>query len=303
VWPYGGGGSHAIYRNAVDRAHISEINLLLNEIPAKDKVDVLVSPIVSLTARRAELANPWLEFDGSKVIFPVTLQSGQYIELEGIDDCVLYDERGELISRFRPQVEKLPLLAEGANTIRFGCTSPQGHSARAEVTVVSLGQPFGGRRPEAEIDWKRLDREYDIPRIVTRLDGADNVWNIVRRSDAPGGQEKPPVLEIELAVQPRAQPENQAGAKASGAFLAEPVLAIGEQSVRFPVRLLEGQRLVCRDQATWRVLGADGAEVAAGQVAGTFPTLLPGANRVTLASQAKPAADFRVVLKTVKVYR
>ncbi len=303
VWPYGGGGSHAIYRNAVDRAHISEVNLLLNEIPAKGKVDILVSPIVSLTSRRAELASPSLELGGSKVLFPVTLQSGQYIELEGIDDCVLYDERGELISRFRSQVEKLPRLAEGANTIRFGCTPPQGHSARAEITVVSLGQPFGGRRPVAEIDWKRLDREYDIPRIVTRLDGADNVWNIVRRSDAPGGQEKPPVLEIELAVPQRAKPEQQVGAKASGAFLAEPVLAIGEQSVRFPVRLLEGQRLVCRDQATWRVLGADGAEVATGQVAGAFPTLVPGANRVTLASQTQPAADFRVIVKTVKVYR
>jgi len=58
VWPYGDGGSHAIYRNAVDRAHISEVNLLLNEIPANGKVDILVSPIVSLTARRAELANP-----------------------------------------------------------------------------------------------------------------------------------------------------------------------------------------------------------------------------------------------------
>ena len=220
-----------------------------------------------------------------------------------MDDCVLYDERGELISRFRPQVEKLPLLAEGANAIRFACAAPQGQSARAEVTVVSLGQPFGGRRPAAEIDWKRLDREYDIPRIVTRLDGADNVWNIVRRSNAPGGRENPPVVEIELAVPQLAKPDKQAGAKESGAFLAEPVLAIGEKSSRLPVRLAEGQRLICRDQATWRVLGADGAEVASGKVAGTFPTLSPGANRVMLASQAKPAADFRVIVKTVKVYR
>ena len=168
---------------------------------------------------------------------------------------------------------------------------------------MSLGRPFGGRRPVAEIDWKRLDREYDIPRIVTRFDGADNVWNIVRRSDAPGGQEKPPVLEVELAIPQLPKPEKQAVGKDREAFLAEPVLAIGEQSVRFPVRLMDGQRLVCRDQATWRVLGADGAEVAVGQVAGTFPTLLPGANRVTLASQAQPTADFRVIVKTVKVYR
>ena len=303
VWPYGGGGSHAIYRNAVDRAHISEVNLLLNEIPAKGKVDILLSPIASLPSRPAQLVNPSLELGGSKVIFPVTLQSGQYIELEGMDDCVLYDERGELINRFRPQVERLPLLAEGASTIRFGCTPPQGLSARAEVTVVSLGQPFGGRRPAAEIDWKRLDREYDIPRIITRRDGADNVWTIVRRSDAPGSQENPPVLEVELAIPQVAKPEKPGEGKGSGAFLAEPVLSIGEKSVRFPVRLLEGQRLVCRDQATWRVLGPDGAEVAAGKVAGPFPSLMPGANQVMLASQEKPAADFRVIVKTVKVYR
>ena len=72
--------------------------------------------------------------------------------------------------------------------IRLGCTPPQGQSARAEITIVSLGRPFGGRRPDAEIDWKRLDRDYDIPRVVTRLDGTDNVWNIVRRSDAPAAK-------------------------------------------------------------------------------------------------------------------
>ena len=31
--------------------------------------------------------------------------------------------------------------------------------------------------------------------------------------------------------------------------------------------------------------------------------LVPGANRVMLTSQAKPAANFRVIVKTVKVYR
>jgi len=196
------------------------------------------------------------------VIFPVTLQSGQYVELESIDDCVLYDERGELISRFRPQVEKLPLLAEGANAIRFGCAPPQGHSARAEVTVVSLGQPFGDRRPEAEIDWKRLDREYDIPRIVTRFDGADNVWNIVRRLDAPGGQEKPPVLEIELAVPRvpnlRTKPGPRRAGLPRGADAGD-----RRSSGAFPRAADSRPALICRDQATWRVLSADDAEVAA----------------------------------------
>jgi hypothetical protein len=235
----------------------------------------------------------------------VTLQSGQYIELESIDDCVLYDERGELVSRFRPRVENLPLLAEGANTLRFDCTPPEGLSARAEVTVVSLGQPFGSRRGDAEIDWKRLDREYDIPRVVTRVDGADNVWSIIRRSDAPGGRrENPPVLEVELAVEQLGKPESKNEAAEAGAYLDKPVLTIGNESVRFPVRLLEGQRLVCRDQATWQVFGADGGKIASGNMAGRFPTLSPGLNRATLDfEQEKAGPSLRVIVKTAKVYR
>jgi hypothetical protein len=74
--------------------------------------------------------------------------------------------------------------------------------------------------------------------------------------------------------------------------------------VRFPVRLAEGQRLVCRDQATWRVFGADGAEVASGNVAGSLPALSPGANRVMLDFQEKKGASAqRVQVKTTKVYR
>ena len=222
-----------------------------------------------------------------------------------MDDCVLYDERGELIRRFRPQVENLPLLAEGANTIRFDCTAPEGLSARAEVTVVSLGQPFGSRRADAEIDWKRLDREYDVPRVVTRVDGTDNVWNVIRRSDPPGGRQgSPPALEVEIAVQHLGKPEKEGETAENIASLDNPILTIGDQSARFPVRLLEGQRLVCRDQATWRVFGPNGAEVASGDVAGPLPTLSPGANRAMLDFQdMKGAPSFRVLVKTAKVYR
>lgn len=306
VWPYhAGGGSHAVYRNAVDRTHVSEVNLLLNEIPAGGKVDILVSPIHALPTRRAELANPALEAGGTRVTFPVAMQSGQYLELESMDDCVLYDERGELISRFRPQVTNLPLLAKGANRLRFHCTATKGLSARAEVTVVSLGQPFGSRRADADIDWRRLDREYGIPRLVTRADGADNVLSIVRRSDAPGGrQARPPLLEIEIAVERLGKPETQGKAAENEAYLDKPTLTLGRESVSFPVRLMEGQRLVCRDQATWRVFGVNGAELASGNVAGPFPTLSPGANRAMLDFQEKKAApDFRVNVKVTKVYR
>jgi hypothetical protein len=304
VWPYSGaGGSHAVYRNSVDRQHISQVNLLVNEIPVGGEVDILVSPIHSLPTRPAELANPVLEVGGAKVTFPVTLQSGQYIELESIDDCVLYDERGELVRRFRPQVDTLPTLAEGKNSLQFDCQPPQEMNARAEVTVVSLGAPFGDRRDEAEIDWARLDREYEIPRVVTRIDGYDNVWTIVRRAGTPGDDPAAtPRLEVEIAVVQLSPPEQQTDAAASVAWLDTPTLTIGDQTVRFPVRLVEGQHLVCRDQTTWRVINADGTEAASGRLPDPFPALAPGTNRAMLEFQRQVASHFRAVVKLVKVY-
>ncbi len=300
VWPYrAGGGSHAIYRNAVDCKHISEVNVLLNEIPAGGQVDVLLSPIHSLPSRKVELSNPRLQVGDNTITFPVCLQSGQYIELEQLDDCVLYDERGELIRRFRPQVDAAPRLVEGRNSLRFDCEPPQDASARAEVTVVSLGTSFGTRRDAGQIGWKYLNRQYDVPRIVTRIDGADNVWSIVRRADGPKGrQDGPPRIELEIKVEQLGPSEVEGEVPQ----LTTPVLTIGEASVGFPVKLLAGQRLLCRAQSHWRVLSADGEEVASGELSESLPTLVPGANRIAIGFEKVSSSDFRVVVKTAEVY-
>jgi hypothetical protein len=305
VWPYSGvGGSHAVYRNAVDRQHVSQVNLLLNEIPAGGEVDILLSPIHALPIRSVELANPSLAVGETKVTFPVTLQSGQYLELESMDDGVWYDERGELLGRFRPQVDQLPNVAEGRNALRFDCARPPEGNARAEVTVVTLGQPFGDCRPAAEIDWTRLNREYDIPRVITRIDGRGNVWTIVRRADEPEETpQDPPALELEVAVVRLDQPEDAADTGAAdGVCLDTPTLTIGDRCFRFPARLNAGQRLVCRDQTAWHVLNPDGTEAAGGNLPEPLPGLSVGVNRIQLDFAKQPAVNWRVVVKTVKVY-
>ncbi len=224
----------------------------------------------------------------------------RYLAFYPEPDSPLADERGEMIRRFRPQAKTLPLLAEGSNSLRFDCEAPSNASARAEVTLVSLGSPFGSRRDESEIGWNRLDREYDIPRVVTRTDGIDNDWKIVRHADGPKGrQDRARVLEIEIRVEQLGKPEKEG----EEAHLDTPTLTIGDALVRFPVRLLAGQRLVCRDQTSWRVLGANGDDVASGKVSGSFPTLAQGANRVTLAFEKESCSDLRVLVKTAKVYR
>jgi hypothetical protein len=66
--------------------------------------------------------------------------------------------------------------------------------------------------------------------------------------------------------------------------------------------MVAGQRLVCRDQATWQVRNADGSEAAQGRLAEPLPPLSPGANPIQLEFQEQAAASFRVLVKTTKVY-
>ena len=51
----------------------------------------------------------------SRMVFPVTLESGQYIEYEGPADCRLHDERGAVLKRITPQGE-VPSIAPGKTT-------------------------------------------------------------------------------------------------------------------------------------------------------------------------------------------
>lgn len=305
VWPYDvSGGSHAVYRNGLDRAHVSEVNVFLNEIPAKGQVDILLSPIHSLASRKAELSNPTLQVGSHSITFPVTMQSGQYIELENVEDCVLYDERGELLQRFQPRADTFPTFAHGSNSLSFACTASPDSSARAEVTVISLGTPFGDLRDLSEVNWARLDREYDIPRVVTRLDAIDNVWSIIARRGGSNDQTShaSPLLEIEVAVEKLGERLVNGVASGEAAYLDTPTLTIGDSVVQFPARLAVGQRLVCRNQQHWQVVNVDGVEVASGELAGTLPSLVPGANRIVLNFENVVSDQVRVLVKTAKVY-
>ncbi len=106
------------------------------------------------------------------------------------------------------------------------------------------------------------------------------------------------MLEIEIKVEQL----GKLGKDGEAVNLDTPIFTIGDASVRFPVRLLAGQRLTCRDHTGWRVLGANDEDVSSGNVSGSFPTLNAGANRISLAFEKMRCSDFRVLVKTTKVY-
>ena len=198
------------------------------------------------------------------------------MQVESAGDCARYDERGDLVARVGPvAVENWPVLKSGENAIVFDCEKPTGASARAEVTLNASDTPFGTANPHAQIGWKHLTREYELPRWITAPEGADNVWDLAVR---PGEQAR---LEIEL----------------SGG-MEMPVLTVNGDALRFPVQLKPRQRLICHDQRHWTVLDANRVPVAKGDLVTSPPLLKSGLNQLSFTCGRPEHATVRLV----KVY-
>ncbi|NMD36179.1 MAG: hypothetical protein GYA73_09870, partial [Planctomycetes bacterium] len=140
LWPYG--GTYEVFRSPLVRAHTSALGLYYNNLPPNETVECTLSAVKALPVVKVALDRPALTVGGRAIVFPVALESGQYIEMESMEDCRLYDERGALLKNLAPEGEAIE-LAPGENSVRFACVPPAGHRARAKVTLILCGEPFG----------------------------------------------------------------------------------------------------------------------------------------------------------------
>ena len=139
IWPYG--DIYAIYRNPLIRHAVSGLTIYYNNLPPNEEVQCYISPIKALPVTKGKLVNPTVSVNGKRLVFPLALESGQYLEFFSPSDCRLYDERGKFIQKVLPRGE-VPEVLAGYNTVSFTCERLEGYSVRAEVTVILEGEPI-----------------------------------------------------------------------------------------------------------------------------------------------------------------
>ena len=175
-WPY---GAHCVlHRSPLVRHAVSQMTVYLNDLPPGEEVQCVLGPVKALRTRKVVLHHPTVEIGGKRLVFPVDLESGMYIEFESVDDCRLYDERGNLVQRLRPEGE-VPTLTPRENQVRFDCEGIDGFRSRAKVTVIARGTPLRERMADDQIDWTLLTREYEPARQISALDGHQNRWEVL----------------------------------------------------------------------------------------------------------------------------
>ncbi len=140
TWPYG--DPYSIYRESVDFHQVSLVSLWFNNLPPGKSVTCYLGPIKALPLLKSFVRHPAVTIGASRIIVPVELESGSYLEFNSLTDCKIYGPNGELKAEARPEGE-IPTLAPGVNQLGFRCEPNDGTRARVNVTVMSEGAPVG----------------------------------------------------------------------------------------------------------------------------------------------------------------
>ncbi len=140
AWPYSG-SAYALYREIVDSRSIETLGIWCNNVPAGKSVTCLLSPIRAVTAFDAKYRNLSVTIGGRTVTFPVTMETGSYLELRSPTDCKLYARDGKLLSEVKPQGD-VPVLEPGENEVTVAGEPSGAHGVRANVTIIAQGEPI-----------------------------------------------------------------------------------------------------------------------------------------------------------------
>ncbi|MEA4916094.1 carbohydrate binding domain-containing protein [Proteiniphilum sp.] len=129
------------YRHTIQFENIDRIQFWYNNLPHKKSVNCTIGTVKALPTVPVTIENPEITVNGEKLVIPVKMESGMFLELLSPTDCKLYGSKGELLQEIRLE-KKIPLFLQGDNKISFSCTGTKDVNIRAQITVIGHGKPI-----------------------------------------------------------------------------------------------------------------------------------------------------------------
>lgn len=129
------------YLHTLQFQNVDKLKLWYNNLPAGKEVKCVISAVKALPIVPIAIKNPSIVIKGEKIIFPVEMESGMYLEFLSFSDCKLYGSKGELLREVTP-IGTPPTLMNGQNQISFSCDGHQAVNTRVQVTVIGEGEPL-----------------------------------------------------------------------------------------------------------------------------------------------------------------
>ncbi len=135
------GFAYPAYHAHLDYGQIGELHIGLNDIPQGETVNVFLGPVRSIPHKSITFSQPTLEFNGQRIQFPVTLESGHLLEFTAPDAYTVCDKDGELLTRGTLPAPA-PQLQPGENAIKVTSEAPENARLHARVTLTTTGDPL-----------------------------------------------------------------------------------------------------------------------------------------------------------------
>jgi hypothetical protein len=141
IWPNEYFNVYNSYFYTVRFNTVDKLQLWYNNLPAGDDITCAIGQVKALPLVPVTINNPSVTIGGEKIVFPVKMESGMFLELNSQNDCKLYGSKGELLMEVKVD-GAIPHLKPGKNEVSFTCDGTQGISSRVQVTVIGEGNPI-----------------------------------------------------------------------------------------------------------------------------------------------------------------
>jgi hypothetical protein len=141
LWPDSGLYVYNSYRHTVQFKSVDKIQIWFNNLTPEKDVKCLIGSIKALPMVAAAIQDPCIETETWKIVFPVRMEPGMYLELRAQSDCKLYSSNGELLQDVKIEGD-IPVLKAGDNKIIFSSRGNGEVNQRVQVTVISEGKPL-----------------------------------------------------------------------------------------------------------------------------------------------------------------
>jgi hypothetical protein len=138
IWPNSDFYVYDSYRHTIDFKNINKFQFWYNNLPKGKKVKCAIGKVKALELVSNTIENPSVSINGEKVVFPVSMQSGMYLEFWPPDNCKLFSKKGKLLQEVSIE-GKIPELKHGDNEIYFDCNVLKPQNPRLQITVINQG--------------------------------------------------------------------------------------------------------------------------------------------------------------------
>jgi hypothetical protein len=128
---------YELYRESLDFSRLASLEVWYQHLPAGEEAACCVSPVKALGLMNGGVRRPAISVAGQTVEFPVVLQSGEYLELDGEGPAVHYGRNGGVLASVKP-VGGIPVLAAGRNRMSLSWEPGSATPPRARINVTTL---------------------------------------------------------------------------------------------------------------------------------------------------------------------